>query len=294
MNYRQLLAQAEEILENSGNGEARIDAWLLFEYVFNMPRHEYFMKMNESCDNEELTEAYMDCVKKRCSHVPLQHITGTQDFMGMTFRVNENVLIPRQDTEILVEQVLKAVQELKSRKNESDIRVLDMCTGSGCIAISIGKLGGVRVTAVDISDKALDVARGNALMNHADTVTFIKSNLFEDLRNNMTGNICEKYDIIVSNPPYIPSRDIETLMPEVRDFEPRLALDGTEDGLEFYRRITEDSTGYINEGGWLLYEIGCDQGNDVKNIMENNGYTGVKVVKDLAGLDRVVMGTNRS
>lgn len=292
MTYRELLLQAEERLEESHISEAKNDAWLLFEHIFKMARHKYFMVMNDLCADTVLADEYMKCVLKRSNHVPLQHITGVQDFMGLTFHVNENVLIPRQDTEILVEQALKHIKEISHKQPVSDINVLDMCTGSGCIAISIAKLGNVKVTAVDISDEALKVAEENAKYNRVGRVRFIKSNLFENLRNNNTGNICEKYDIIVSNPPYIPSQVIEGLMPEVRDFEPRQALDGTEDGLEFYRRITEESLKYIKDSGWLMYEIGCEQGDDVKLIMEHNGYEDVCVIKDLAGLDRVVIGQN--
>lgn len=289
MKYSQLLSEAAGKLAMAGISEAKNDAWLLFEYVFGMAKHEYFMKLNNDCSDEGLIARFNQHIDVRCSHVPLQHITGTQDFMGLTFKVNEHVLIPRQDTEVLVEKVLAVIERLAHEKDKADIRVLDMCTGSGCIAISIAKHGGVNVTAVDISEEALSVAGENASALEADKVTFVKSNLFNKLRDNSTGNTCMKYDIIVSNPPYIPSKDIEELMPEVRDFEPRLALDGTEDGLLFYREITKESVDFLNPGGWLMYEIGCEQGEDVKNIMEQNGYLEATVHKDLAGLDRIVV-----
>ncbi|MBQ2745472.1 MAG: peptide chain release factor N(5)-glutamine methyltransferase [Lachnospiraceae bacterium] len=290
MTYRELLLLGEERLASSNIFESKNDAWLLFEHCFQISRHEYIMKMNDSIDGEETIKAYEEMISLRCKHIPLQHITGSQDFMGLTFKVNEHVLIPRQDTEILVDKVLTIVKKMSETKSVSDICVLDMCTGSGCISISISKLGNVSVTAVDISEKALNVAKDNARLNEASNVSFVKSNLFDELKDNSTGNICNKYDIIVSNPPYIPSDVIEGLMPEVKDYEPRLALDGTADGLEFYRNITNESVKYLKDGGYLLYEIGCEQAEDVKNIMAAAGYENIEVIKDLAGLDRVCLG----
>lgn len=306
MTYREILAEGINELCQKGITEYENNAWLLFEYVFDMKRHQYFMKMNDSVSDEFLLARYRECVAKRATHVPVQYITGVQEFMGLTFEVNENVLIPRQDTEVLVENVLKVIKQMNSASLEllddmpdkeeacekecrHDIKVLDMCTGSGCIAISVSKLGNVDVTAVDISENALKVAKNNAKNLGADRVHFINSNLFEKINVNNGVEQSQRYDIIVSNPPYIPSRVVDGLMLEVREHEPRMALDGTEDGLEFYRRITEESTKYINDGGWLMYEIGCEQGEDVSGIMLDNGYSDVKVIKDLAGLDRVVV-----
>lgn len=293
MTYRDILLKAEKILCNSGIDEAKNDAWLLFEYVFKMARHEYFMKMNDTItDNICLNDKYIKCVERRASHVPLQYITGCQEFMGYNFSVNESVLIPRQDTEILVERALEALKSM----NVSEVNFLDMCTGSGCIAISLylkavqHGIKSVKCTAVDISKEALLVAKNNAIANGAGNIEFVHSNLFEQFGKNSDCGNRIKYDMIVSNPPYIRSKDIEGLMPEVKNYEPRMALDGTEDGLLFYRTITEESVRYIKEGGILLYEIGCDQGEDVKNIMEQNGYKCVSVIKDLAGLDRIVSG----
>jgi len=198
----------------------------------------------------------------------------------------------------LVERALKCISNIWDKE---EINVLDMCTGSGCIAISIYKRAKVplKVTAVDISPDALEVAKRNAAFNDAACINFVESNLFEKINENICGKNSKEcgtmgagplYDVIVSNPPYIPTEVVKGLMPEVRDYEPHLALDGTEDGLEFYRRITEDSVKYIKEGGYLLYEIGCEQGNAVKEIMLDNGYEDIEIIRDLAGLDRVVAG----
>lgn len=301
MTYREILTKAEQILCDRGIDEAKNDAWLLFEYVFKMARHEYFMKMNDAIpEDRKLYDEYLSCIERRGQRVPLQHITGCQEFMGLDFFVNESVLIPRQDTEILVEKALEKIELINTEKSKvhdsENIRFLDMCTGSGCIAVSLYSIArgrgmtGIEATAVDISKEALEVAVKNAKANNADDIKFVCSNLFQKFEENTDCGIGIKYDMIISNPPYIPSKDIDELMPEVKDFEPRLALDGTDDGLKFYKDITKESVKYIKNGGWLLYEIGFDQGEAVKNIMEQQGYEDVTVIKDLAGLDRVVSG----
>lgn len=284
MKYREILLAGEERLASADIVDSKNDAWLLFEYIFNIPRHKYFMISADECEKEMLMEDYFRVIDVRAGHIPLQHITKTQDFMGMTFKVNEHVLIPRQDTEVLVEKALSVMKD--------GDKVLDMCTGSGCIAISIAKLKNVDVTAVDISSEALKVSRENADNLGASNVKFIESNLFEKIKEDSTSKKCNKYDIIVSNPPYIKSLDIEDLMIEVKEHEPRLALDGDEDGLRFYRTITEEAKDFLKPGGYLLYEIGCDQGDDLRNIMEENGFTDIEIIKDLAGLDRVCLGVN--
>ena len=282
MKYREILLKGEERLVSLNISDSKNDAWLLFEYIFDMPRHKYFMDANMECLDEKLVEDYLQVVELRGNHIPLQHITKTQEFMGMTFNVNENVLIPRQDTEVLVEKALSVMK--------AGDQVLDMCTGSGCIAISIAKLKDVSVTAVDISPKALEVARGNADKLAVSNVKFVESNLFEKLKEDSTSKNCKKYDIIVSNPPYIKSLDVEDLMIEVKDHEPRLALDGDEDGLKFYRTITMEANEFLKSGGYLMYEIGCDQAEDLRMIMEENGFKDIEIIKDLAGLDRVCVG----
>lgn len=272
MTAKELLRWGEERLLEAGIEDAKIDAWYLMEYSFPTDRVSFLMNGDEPSTAEQ-TDRYQNLIEKRASHIPLQHLTGVQEFMGYSFKVNENVLIPRQDTEILVEEVQKAAKGK---------RILDMCTGSGCIIISLQKLGSPeRAVGVDISAKALEVARENALLLEAE-VTFIESDLFEQVE--------ETFDIIVSNPPYIESAEVDKLMPEVRDHEPRLALDGTEDGLWFYRRIIEEADNYLTENGELFFEIGYNQGEAVSRLMRDKGYHDIRVIKDLPGLDRVVAG----
>lgn len=269
---QELLERGTEQLVYAGIEDAQLDAWYLMEFVFSIDRVKYLMEKARIVEKNAEQE-YMQLIAKRASHVPLQHIIGTQEFMGLSFCVNEHVLIPRQDTELLVEEVLKKADNAE---------ILDMCTGSGCIAISLKKLGrAAKVTAVDISPEALKVARENGVRLCAE-IQWMESDLFT--------NVMGKYDIIVSNPPYIETREIEALMPEVKEHEPILALDGDEDGLWFYKKITRESKGYLKENGMLYYEIGYNQGNAVKKIMEDNGFGKVVVLKDLAGLDRVVCG----
>lgn len=272
MTFEDVLLKGKLILKSAGIQDADIDAWYLFEFCFKISRSRYFVVRYEEADNI-ITEKFLKLVHMREKHIPLQHITGVQDFMGLEFIVSPDVLVPRQDTELLVEEVLK-VSEGKD--------VLDMCTGSGCIIISLSKLGKINSgTAADISSKALDIAKKNNKKHEAD-ILFIESNLFE--------NIDRRYDIIVSNPPYIKTKDIEMLMPEVRDHEPLMALDGSEDGLYFYKSIIKESLTYLNKEGFIFLEIGYNQGYEVKRIMEDWGFINVTVKKDLAGLDRVVYG----
>lgn len=274
MTLKQALDEGVLLLESKNIGDAKIDAWYLLSFITGITRADYFLRQNDAIDEESYAR-YQEALSRRGSHIPLQHITGEQDFMGLTFRVNEHVLIPRQDTETLVEQALKVIPE-KSR-------ILDLCTGSGCVIISLVVLGKeLTGVGVDISDEALAVAKDNGARLAGDRVEFIHSDLF--------CSVAGKYNCIVSNPPYIPSQVIEELEPEVKDHEPRLALDGTEDGLLFYRKITEKSPDYLNEGGWLLVEIGYDQGESVSQLFIDNGFKEVEVIKDLAGNDRVVKG----
>ena len=268
--YKQLLQTGRELLKQQGIADADVDAWYLHAHVFQINRTDLLFKGDT--DAEQLSEdRYLELIRQRESHIPLQHITGSQEFMGMEFEVNRDVLVPRQDTEILVEEVLK-ISEHRS--------VLDMCTGSGCIIISLAKLGNpARAVGADLSEKALAVAEKN-VQKHKVEIELIRSDLFEGI----TGS----YDILVSNPPYIPSGEISGLMPEVRDFEPRMALDGSEDGLLFYRRISEAAKSHLNRNGFIFYEIGHNQGEAVKQILQREGYTDIKIKKDLSGLDRVV------
>lgn len=300
MIYRELYDKGCSKLAAAGIEEAALDARLLLEHVCHTNRNDLLVHGDRPVD-EEQTGEYLNYIEKREKRIPLQHITGEQDFMGLSFKVNEHVLIPRQDTEILVEEVLKELHDGMS--------VLDMCTGSGCILISLLHYSNAcQGVGADVSEEALAVARenGSRLLGaesvsnllqagvefatneelNADPesrVTFRHSDLFE----NVTG----KFDIIVSNPPYIRSDVIPTLMPEVKDHEPMQALDGTETGLYFYERIVSEGREHLVRGGRLYFEIGHDQGAEVSALMENAGFLEVTVVKDYAGLDRVVYGT---
>lgn len=273
MTYQELLRQGVQKLTAAEITDAQTDAWLLLEFVTGIDRTHYFIRQKENCSTGEVKK-YNALLEKRACHVPLQHLTGVQEFMGYPFSVDEHVLIPRQDTELLVLEALKRIKEKD--------RVLDMCTGSGCIIISLAKKSvGQSFTGADISGEALRIAQKNAADLQA-SVQFMQSDLFE--------NIDGLFEVIVSNPPYIRSDEILRLMPEVREFEPVLALDGRADGLWFYREIVRQAEAHLQRGGWLLFEIGCDQGKDVSVMMEAAGYTEIEIKKDLAGLDRVVCG----
>ena len=259
--------------ELAGIEEAENDAWLLLSKECKMNRTAYYMHMKDEILPEQLNE-YKGLIKKRAERVPLQYITGEQEFMGLTFHVNSNVLIPRQDTETLVEEAIKLV--------EPGMSILDMCTGSGCIIISIlKKCSGIQGTGSDISKQALNVAKKNAKLNNV-AVDFERSDMFE--------NLSDKYDMIVSNPPYIRSDVVPTLMPEVCEFEPLDALDGHEDGLYFYRKIIKECKSFLKEDGKILFEIGNDQGQAVSDMLTYAGFRNVGVIKDLAHNDRVVVG----
>lgn len=275
MTYREWMTLGTERLQAAGIEEASLDAWYLLERASGISRSRYYLVQKDPFP-EEAAEKFQKLLAERERRVPLQQILGDTEFMGLTFLVNEHVLTPRQDTELLVELALKNLQ-----CRTSPARVLDMCTGSGCIAVSLACLGKpASVTAVDLSEEALQVAKQNAEKNQA-AVHFIKSDLFQEL-------VGETYDVIISNPPYIPSNVIPRLMPEVRDHEPHMALDGGADGLDFYRILAQVGRPYLAEGGSVFYEIGYDQGESVSRILEVCGYHEIAVHKDLNGLDRVV------
>ena len=273
MTFRELLTEGKNALTACKIEDAELDAWLLLEHISHMNRAAFFLRQQENASQEDICR-YRDLIRQRGSHIPVQHLTGTQEFMGLEFKVNSQVLIPRQDTETLVEEALKVL--------EPGMNVLDLCTGSGCIIVSLMKYKeGLTGTASDISKQAILVAKENAKQNQVE-VEFVSSDLFKSI----TGT----YDMIISNPPYIPTEVIGGLMPEVKNFEPMEALDGKEDGLYFYREIASEAGNFLNSNGYLYFEIGHDQGGKVAAIMESNGYRNVRVVKDLAGNDRVVMG----
>lgn len=274
MKYRELYEYGEMTLSGAGIAEAQLDARLLLEHVCGTNRNDMLVHGDRDIADCE-KECYVTYIERRKAHEPLQHITGEQDFMGLTFQVNEHVLIPRQDTEILVEEVMRYLHDGMS--------ILDMCTGSGCILLSLlhysNDCSGV---GADISETALEIAQKNKEELQIQGAEFVKSDLFEAISG--------KYDLIVSNPPYIPTEVIPTLMEEVRSHEPVGALDGRKDGLFFYRKIIEQASVFLTRGGILFFEIGCEQAESVKAMLETAGYKEINVVKDYAGLDRVVYG----
>ncbi len=284
--FEALLNEGTGILEVSGIEEARSDAWLLLEFAVQKSRAWYYAHSREPVNKDE-ARRYLELVKKRASRIPLQHITHQAFFMGHEFYVDERTLIPRQDTEVLAEEGCRA---LVDRENP---RILDMCTGSGCILLSLlAENSYASGVGADISSGALKVALYNAKrLGLEKQAFFVESDLFSaELFHKKYGKDMAEYDILISNPPYIPTEEIPGLMEEVRVHDPILALDGKEDGLYFYRAITKKSCAYLKQGGWLLYEIGADQGPAVTGMLQRAGYEKVAVKKDLAGLDRVVMG----
>ncbi|MCR4677481.1 MAG: peptide chain release factor N(5)-glutamine methyltransferase [Lachnospiraceae bacterium] len=273
MKYKEAYELGCLRLKAADISDYKTDARLLLEYVCGTTYGDLFTK-GESEVSAECEERFNDLLVKRSNHIPLQHLTGRQEFMGLEFLVNENVLVPRADTETLVEEVLKDLHD--------GMRVLDMCTGSGCILLSLLKFSNdCEGVGVDISEKALEVAKSNAEALNIDA-TFIQSDLFE--------NVEGKFDILVSNPPYIRTCEIEELMPEVRDHDPFIALNGHETGVFFYEKIVEEAPKFLNRGGLLAFEIGCDQGKEVSDIMSRGGFKNVEVINDLCGNPRVVKG----
>lgn len=272
MRYLELYQQGREALMQAGIDEASLDARLLLEFCCGTDHNTLLVHPELEIEAKQEIR-YNELIVKRRKHVPLQYLTGQQEFMGLSFWVNENVLIPRQDTEILVEEVL--------REPFDGADILDMCTGSGCILLSLlhysNECHGV---GVDLSPLALEVAKKNAERLGITQTHFVESDLFERVEG--------KFDILVSNPPYICSSVIPTLMMQVRDYEPIMALDGKEDGLFFYRRIIEEAKDYLRAGARLYFEIGYDQAEAVSGILCAAGYEQIKVCKDYAGLDRVV------
>lgn len=274
MTYRELYDKGVNRLTENECKEAPLDARLLLEFVCHTNRNDLLAHGDRAVSSEE-EDQYMDMIVRRATGEPLQYITGEQDFMGLTFYTHESTLIPRQDTECLVEEVMLQLHD--------GMRILDMCSGSGCILLSLLKYSNDCVgVGAEVQSEAVALARRNA-QNLGIEATFIESDLFSQVQG--------RYDIIVSNPPYIESAIIETLDREVREHEPVSALDGGEDGLFFYRKIIEGAKGHLSRGGKLFFEIGYNQAKDVSDILNRNGYTEIVVKKDLAGLDRVVYAT---
>ena len=330
MTLREAYLLGQSMLKKEKIPDAQTDAWYLLEHVTGVSRTAYFADQERKISKDQ-ERRYIELVEKRAAHIPLQHLTGYQEFMGLDFSVDGRVLIPRQDTEVLVEHALKLLEMLVKGKSSltgdgsRSIRILDMCTGSGCILISTlyygrkifmirymlrenderngniresdGKnIGSVQIfesvygrekkvslegTGADLSEGALELAAENAA-RHGVEACWVRGDLFE--------NIEDRYHMILSNPPYIRTAEIEELQEEVRLHDPRMALDGREDGLYFYRRIVSEAREHLEPGGVLAFEIGYDQAEAVSSLMEQAGYTQVSVKKDLAGLDRVVSG----
>lgn len=273
MNYTEAFLMGMQKLKEAQIGEAQLDARLLLEEVCGTD-HNTLLCHGDREVSEAEEEQYRKALEQRAVHVPLQHLLGYQDFMGLRFQVNEYVLIPRQDTEILVEEAMRYLHD--------GMRILDLCTGSGCILLSLLHYSNdCEGVGVDISQEALQVAAQNAelLGIRAD---FLKSDLYEKV----TG----KFDLLVSNPPYIERAIIPTLMEEVREYDPYIALDGGEDGLDFYRRIIGGAQDYLKRGGQILMEIGSGQAQAVSELLYEAGFKEIDVCKDFAGLDRVVSG----
>jgi release factor glutamine methyltransferase len=243
---------------------------------------------NQKCEYSHVLHSIEDefnifnnLIEDRLNGRPIAYIVGNREFMGLDFYVQEGVLIPRPDTEALVEEIIELC------KDKKDLSLLDIGTGSGAITVSLAKyLNNADVKSFDISEIALEIGKKNAINNNVeDKIEFIKSDLFSAIKDTDI-----QFDVIVSNPPYIPKKDIETLHTQVKDYEPYNALEGGEDGLDFYRDITEQSVNYLKQNGILAYEVGHDQAQDVAEIMKNNGYTKIYTKKDLQGIDRVVIG----
>ena len=276
MTYGALYEYGKDRLAKAGIEEAALDARLLLEEICGTGRNDLLVHGDRPVEEGQRL-AYVDDIDKRSSHIPLQHILGYQEFMGLRFRVTKDVLVPRQDTETLVEEVMRRLHD--------GMRILDLCTGSGCILLSLLQYSNHCMgTGSDLSEAALKVAEENAESLGLEA-EFVRSDLFESI----TG----KFEVIVSNPPYIPSREIPGLMEEVREHDPLMALDGGEDGLSFYKRIIARAGEYLYTGGMLFFEIGYDQGRAVSKLMEEAGFWEVEVCQDLSGLDRVVWGVYR-
>jgi len=275
---KNVIKSGEDILRKNNIENSAYDSFALLSDMLNIDRAYYFSHENEAV-LETVYKEYMKRIERRANHIPLQHIIGYTEFWKYKFFVNEYVLVPRQDTELLVEEALKKI--------DSNSTVLDMCTGSGCILISLAlETNFIKGIGTDISKEALVIAGKNRESLEAKNVEFLESDLFKKLQ----GTFNHKFDVIVSNPPYIKTSVIEELDEEVRTYDPMIALDGHDDGLYFYEAITVQSVDFIKTGGWLMYEIGYDQAEPVKKIMRQCGFTNIEIVKDLSGLDRVVIG----
>ena len=273
--FRQMLDFGTSFLLEKNIKESEANSRELLMYLCNLSYSDFILSLDKEV-NEKIFEMYKTLLKKRAENTPIQYITGKQCFYGLDFYVDENVLIPRLDTEVLVENII-------NREINKDISILDMCTGSGCIAISLKKFGDFKeVLAVDISPKALEIAKKNAVENEVN-IEFLKSNMFSSLDK------CKKFDVIVSNPPYISKKELESLERQVKDFEPKLALLAGDNGLEFYKIIAETGKRFLKENGRMYLEIGCNQAKEVTKILNEQDFKEIEVIKELAKLDRVIV-----
>ena len=273
-SYRKLFAKAFDLLKSSDIENVEYDIKAILTDTFGLDLNKFILDMdNEFEPDKDLEAKYLSRIEKRKEHIPLQYIINKQNFYGLDFYVDESVLIPRYDTENIVDRIVKDCKENKC------LSVLDLCTGSGCIAVCLKKNGFEKVYAADISDKALAVAKHNAKLNNADII-FLQSDLYENFPKEI------RFDIIVSNPPYISTDEIARIEKQVRDFEPKLALDGGKDGLDFYKKIINLSKNFLNNKGRLYLEIGYDQSKDVVDLAKKEGYDNIVIIKDLSGRDR--------
>lgn len=295
LSVKEILNIGQRRLQDAGVSDAALDSKLLYCFMRNITRTQLIL-MYQNVLEDRLCDEYFRLIDERASGKPLQYITGTQEFMGLEFDVNESVLIPRQDTETMVEDVISVIKDgaLRGESLEGTGRrewdILDLCTGSGAIGISLAKLlTGVKVnvTCSDVSKAALEVARKNAgKLGVSKSIKFAEGDMFAPFDGRFKK---KKFDLIVSNPPYIESDVIPTLQTEVKDHEPMSALDGGDDGLDFYRIIAGEAGGFLKKRGVLFLEIGCDQGNAVRELLtEAGGYSDIRCLKDLAGRDRII------
>lgn len=271
-----ILNKSREYLEKNSIESARLNAELLISHVLKMKRLDLYLNYERPMQEDEIV-TIREYVKRRGAGEPFQYIIGKEEFYGLTFNVNSSVLIPRADTETLVEKSLNLIKGIEKPT------VLDIGTGSGAIAVSIAKnREDSYVMACDISEKALETAASNGELNATSNIKFVKSNLFENIKY-------KSFNLIVSNPPYIRELDYEGLMREVKNFEPKLALTAEEKGLYFYRVISQEGWNYLADGGYLAFETGYDQAEDVKELIEKTGkYCEIEIIKDYNGIDRVV------
>lgn len=274
----ELLNFGKKYLSSENIDTAVLDAQLLLMYVLNLSRVQILAHKELKIDYDKQSQ-YINLLKQRANRKPIQYIIGKKEFMSLEFEVNDKTLIPRNDTEILVETILN---------NYNIEYIMDMGTGTGCIAISLLYYNkNMKAVVVDINEEILNLARINAIKHRVqDRIEFIKSDLFESVPN-------YKFDAIVSNPPYIPSDEIVNLMADVKDYEPKSALDGGYDGLDFYRKITSKAMHFIKENGFIFYEIGYNQTQEVSQIMIENGLENIKIINDLASLPRVIVGNKK-